>query len=80
MRKLLRITWCTCPKGTFGLGVFEDQFGEREIRGAIVEGKDMQKDTDYIDNYGGLISSSELIRLVSGQLPDLKKIIIQGGK
>ena len=62
-RKCLHVTWCTNSKGTFGIGVFEDEYGDREIRGSFVEGNNEKQDIQFIDEWGGRVDPNQLMLL-----------------
>lgn len=64
MRKCLYITWCTNGRGTFGIGVFEDEYGKREIRGSSVDGCNEKVDIQTIDEWGGRLDPVLLMEIV----------------
>ncbi len=64
MRKCLYVTWVTNGRGTFGIGVFEDEYGKREIRGSMVDGHDEQIDIKTIDEWGGRVDPVQLMSVL----------------
>lgn len=65
MRKCKHIIWCTNGRGTFGIGVFEDEYGKREIRGSFVNGHDEKTDIQTIDEWGGRIDPASLVEILA---------------
>jgi len=70
MRKCLHITWCTNGFGTFGIGVFENELGEREIRGSVVAGHNENSDIRNIDDWGGRIDPNQLTDILRSFLKE----------
>lgn len=57
-------TWCSCPQGHFGIGVFREE-GRYVARGAVVQGHDEENDIDYIRSWGGLMDIQALAEIVA---------------
>jgi len=63
-RKVLHMVWVTSHKGTVGIGTFENELGEREIRASIVSGVNETADIKFVDDWGGKVDPMDLINLV----------------
>lgn len=64
MRRCLYITWCTNGFGTFGIGVFEDEFGKKEIRASVVNSHNEKADIQCVDDWGGRIDPEQLMEIL----------------
>lgn len=77
--KILNVCWFTqmaVPYNTLGIVTIENEMGERKAYLGTASGKDMQKDMEYIVDYGArlrLTDLEETIRLMRKEAPGESK-------